>query len=129
MRRLVEQARRATRQVTEAAQELPPLVVDAIIALLCYLATIASPIVEGEDTPTMYLFAALSSLPLIWRRRWPVPITFITGGATAVLALNDLIHEVPYGQLVATYTFAALANRGWRAIGIAGTMVGVAASR
>ena len=124
MRKLSEIGRRAT----DAAYALPPLVVDAIIALLCYLATIASPVVDAEDTPSMYLFAALSSLPLVWRRRWPVPITFITGTATAVLAVNDLIKEVPYGQLVATYTFAALANPVWRAVGIAGTIAGVSIS-
>ncbi|GIF66172.1 two-component sensor histidine kinase [Asanoa ishikariensis] len=125
---MVEQARRAVRQVTDAAYRLPPLVFDSIIALLCYLATIASPVVDGEDTLTMYAFAALSSLPLAWRRRWPVPVTLVTGCATAFLAVNDLIKEVPFGQLVATYTFASLANPAWRAFGIVGTVVGLSIS-
>ncbi|MEV0719912.1 sensor histidine kinase [Asanoa sp. NPDC050611] len=128
MRKLAEQARRAVRQATDAARDLPPLAVDSIIALLCYLATIASPVVDGEDTTMMYVFAALSSLPLAWRRRWPVPITFLTGVATSVLAVNDLIKEVPFGQLVATYTFAALAGPGWRALGILGTVAGLGIS-
>jgi signal transduction histidine kinase len=125
---LVEAGERAVARAVEAIRALPPLVVDAVIALACYLATIASPIVDGQDTPYMYLFAALGSLPLIWRRRWPVLTTFITGGATVVLALGDFLHEVPYGQLVATYTFASLASPRWRAIGIAATTVGVAVS-
>jgi signal transduction histidine kinase len=125
VRRLVEQQ---LRRATDAVYQLPPLVVDAIIALLCYLATIASPVVDGEDTTGMYVFAALSSLPLVWRRRWPVPITFLTGAATTVLALGDYLKEVPYGQLVATYTFAALASPWWRAVGIAGTVGGMAVS-
>ena len=125
---LVEAGERAVARAVEAIRALPPLVVDAVIALACYLATIASPIVDGQDTPYMYLFAALGSLPLIWRRRWPVLTTFITGGATVVLALGDFLHEVPYGQLVATYTFASLGSPRWRAIGIAATTVGVAVS-
>jgi signal transduction histidine kinase len=125
---LVEAGERAVARAVEAIRALPPLVVDAVIALACYLATIASPIVDGQDTPYMYLFAALGSLPLIWRRRWPVLTSFITGGATVVLALGDFLHEVPYGQLVATYTFASLASPRWRAIGIAATTVGVAVS-
>jgi signal transduction histidine kinase len=125
---LVEAGERAVARAVEAIRALPPLVVDAVIALACYLATIASPIVDGQDTPYMFLFAALGSLPLIWRRRWPVLTTFITGGATVVLALGDFLHEVPYGQLVATYTFASLASPRWRAIGIAATTVGVAVS-
>ena len=128
MQGLVEAGERAVARAVEAIRALPPLVVDAVIALACYLATIASPIVDGQDTPYMYLFAALGSLPLIWRRRWPVLTTFITGGATVVLALGDFLHEVPYGQLVATYTFASLASPRWRAIGIAATTVGVAVS-
>ncbi|GAA1877756.1 sensor histidine kinase [Asanoa iriomotensis] len=128
MRELAEQVRRAVRRVTDAAQDLPPLVVDSIIALLCYLATIASPVVDREDTTMMYVLAALSSLPLAWRRRWPVPVTFVTGVSTAFLAVNDLIKEVPFGQLVATYTFASLASPGWRAVGIIGTVAGLAVS-
>ena len=128
MQGLVEAGERAVARAVEAIRALPPLVVDAVIALACYLATIASPIVDGQDTPYMYLFAALGSLPLIWRRRWPVLTTFITGGATVVLAMGDFLHEVPYGQLVATYTFASLASPRWRAIGIAATTAGVAVS-
>ncbi|MDG4820721.1 sensor histidine kinase [Asanoa sp. WMMD1127] len=128
MRRLVEQLRRAARRATGTVQDLPPLVIDSIIALLCYLATIASPVVDGEDTTMMYALAALSSLPLAWRRRWPVPVTFLTGLATAALAVNDLIKEVPFGQLVATYTFASLASPVWRAVGIAGTIAGLTVS-
>ncbi|GIF77515.1 sensor histidine kinase [Asanoa siamensis] len=128
MRKLAEQARRALRRATDAAGDLPPLVVDSLVALLCYLATIASPVVDGDDTTAMYAFAALSSLPLAWRRRWPIPVTFVTGIATAILAVNDLIKEVPFGQLVATYTFASLASPAWRTIGIVGTIVGLTIS-
>jgi signal transduction histidine kinase len=125
---LVDAGQRAVARAVEAIRALPALAVDAVIALACYLATIASPIVDGQDTLYLFLFAALGSLPLIWRRRWPVVTTFITGGATMVLALGDLLHEVPYGQLVATYTFASLAGPRWRALGIAATTVGVAVS-
>jgi signal transduction histidine kinase len=125
---LTEAVSRAIARAVAAIRALPPIAVDAVVALACYLATIATPIVDGEGTPSMFLFAALASLPLVWRRRWPVLTTFITGIATVVLALADLLHEVPYGQLVATYTFAALASPKWRAIGIASSAVGLAIS-
>jgi signal transduction histidine kinase len=125
---LVDAVRRAVERGTEAVRALPPLAVDTVIALACYLATIASPIVDEQDTPAMFLFAALGSLPLVWRRRWPVLVTFVTGIATVVLALNDLLKEVPYGQLVATYTFASLASPRWRAFGIVASIAGIAVS-
>jgi signal transduction histidine kinase len=125
---LTEAVSRAIARAVTAIRALPPIAVDAVVALACYLATIATPIVDGEGTPSMFLFAALASLPLVWRRRWPVLTTFITGIATVVLALADLLHEVPYGQLVATYTFAALASPRWRAIGIVSSAVGLAIS-
>jgi signal transduction histidine kinase len=125
---IVDAVRRVVVRGSDAVRALPPLVVDAVIALACYLATIASPVVDGQDSLQMYVFAAVGSLPLIWRRRWPVPITMITGGATIALAVQDLLHEVPYGQLVATYTFAAYATPVWRAVGIVLSVGGIAVS-
>jgi signal transduction histidine kinase len=128
VRDLVDAAQRATGHAVEVVRGLPPIVIDAVIALACYVATIASPIVDGQDSLEMFVFAALGSLPLVWRRRWPVLVAMITGMATIILALGDLLHEVPYGQLVATYTFAALASPRWRAFGIAVSALGIGIS-
>jgi signal transduction histidine kinase len=104
---------------------LPTIAVDLVIALACYLAMIASAVWDGQQTPVMFLLAAVGSLPLVWRRRWPVLIALITGIATIALALSGGLHEMPYGQLVATYTFASLANPGWRAVASTLTVAGI----
>nr|MDT0657847.1 sensor histidine kinase [Micromonospora sp. DSM 115978] len=104
---------------------LPPIVVDAVIALACYLAMIASSVVDGHCTADQYLLSALGSLPLVWRRRWPIPVTLVTGVATIALALSGLLHEMPYGQLVATYTFASLSTPRWRAIAASVSLAGI----
>ena len=72
----------AVRRWVEA---LPPLTVDAVIALLCYFATVALPVkvAQGAGWP-LFALAALASVPLVWRRRQPVVVAGLVGAASAV---------------------------------------------
>jgi signal transduction histidine kinase len=106
---------------------LPPRVVDAGIALLCYLATVlpkhSSPAVAcGALTLSL---AALASVPLVWRRAYPIPVTMACGAGTIGLALTVGVGDMPLGQLVATYTFAALSSGPWRLAASIATAAGV----
>jgi len=105
-----------------AVRALPPFVVDTILALTCYLATIATP---ASTDRTFYGLAALASVPLVWRRRAPLLVMLVTGLASIALARLELVSEVPYGQLVATYTVASLSPPLIRALGIAGSVAGI----
>ncbi|MCW6009146.1 sensor histidine kinase [Micromonospora sp. CPCC 205371] len=107
---------------------LPPRAVDAGIALLCYLATVlpkqSNPTADGREL-TLAL-AALASIPLVWRRQFPVQVMAVCGVGTVSLALTDGLGDLPWGQLVATYTVAALSGAVARLVGALGTTAGIA---
>lgn len=107
---------------------MPPHIVDVGIALLCYLLTAISAGAHNETRPIALLLTAVATLPLVWRRRWPLVVTAICGAGTVSLALLDGLGDLPYGQLVATYTLAALGSPLARTIGAVGTAVGIAVS-
>lgn len=107
---------------------LPPLTVDVLIAVLCYLATVALPVkLASEAGWSLFLLAALASLPLLWRRSQPVLAAALVGAGTIGLAVTGSLNSipVPYGQLVATYTVASLAGPLWRLLVMACTAAGV----
>lgn len=106
---------------------LPPLLVDASVAALCYVAA-AVPVAGKGGSPAVLLGMALNAFPLIWRRRFPIVSTFVVGIITTALALVDAVGELPYAQLVATYTFAMLCTPVWRLIAIFCTVVGITVS-
>jgi hypothetical protein len=120
--RMIVAARGALGRVT-----LHPTVVDATIAAVCYLAA-AVPVAGKGASPLVLLGMAANAFPLIWRRRFPVVTTIVVGILTTGLALLDAVGELPYAQLVATYTFAMLCTPMWRLIGILGTVVGITVS-
>lgn len=112
----------AARQRIEA---LPPLVVDSALAVVCFLATVAVPVkVMHEGGWRLVALAGLASVPLIWRRRAPVQVCAVIGLGTMGLALTRMLLSVPlpYGQVAATYTVAALAPPLWRWITLAVTV-------
>jgi signal transduction histidine kinase len=105
----------------------PPLVVDVAVAAVCYLATVTVPVKDATAQWWLFVLAAVASVPLVWRRRWPIVVTAIVGAGTIGLAATGGLNDVPlpYGQLVATYTFASLSPPGWRLLGVAGTVAGI----
>jgi len=103
----------------------PQAVVDALIAVLCYLTTIALPVkVFHAGGWRMLVLAGLASVPLVWRRRAPVVVAAVVGVGTMGLAFMGILRSVPlpYGQVVATYTVAALASPLWRLVVLATTI-------
>jgi signal transduction histidine kinase len=114
--------------VRRRVEALPPLTVDAVIAVLCYLATVALPVKLARDGGwPLYVLAALASMPLVWRRRQPVVSAVLVGAGTIGLAVTGILGNIPlaYGQLVATYTVASLAAPLWRLLMMVSTGVGV----
>ena len=113
------------------AEVLPPVAVDAVIAVLCYLATVALPVkVAREGGWSLFVLAAVASVPLAWRRRQPVVVAALVGAGTLGLAITGALGGIPlpYGQLVATYTVASLAAPVWRLLVMVATCGGVVVS-
>jgi signal transduction histidine kinase len=105
----------------------PTVAVDAGIALVCYLATVVVPVKAATAAGwSLYLLAAAASVPLAWRRRQPVVVAAVVGVGTVGLAVTGAQNFIPlpYGQLVATYTVAALCRPLWRALVMAATGLG-----
>ncbi|MFI5912159.1 sensor histidine kinase [Dactylosporangium sp. NPDC051541] len=67
----------------------------------------------------------LASVPLLWRRRAPVLVAAVVGVGTTWLSVLQLLPDMPYGQLVATYTWAELASPRWRVASGLATAAGV----
>lgn len=119
------------RRLADQARDLPPLVVDAVLALGCYLAVVVYLVyLVANDRQQWWLFvlAAGQAVPLLWRRRYPLTVTTVTGICTTWLALVGALGQFPAGQLVATYTFAHLCPPVRRVIGVLGTAIGVTVS-
>jgi signal transduction histidine kinase len=112
-------------RIVALLRDIPPLVVDTGIALACYVAAVATAANHRHATWWVILLAAVASLPLIWRRRYPLPVTVVLGIGTVGLAWGHAIEQVPFGQLVATYTFASLSTPAGRLTGVLGTVIGV----
>ena len=57
---------------------------------------------------------AAQSLPLVWRRRWPLAVSLATGLATAAYGLApypDLAMPIPLGGVIGIYSVAAWGSR------------------
>ncbi len=117
---------------TLRARRVPPVVVDVVITVAVFLATVYPSLKlssAGLQTRWWCLpMAALASVPLLWRRQAPVPVALLTGIGTTVLAITDSLPDMPYGQLVATYTFAELSGPIWRLAAVLVTIVGIVIS-
>jgi signal transduction histidine kinase len=107
---------------------LPPLVVDAVIAIACYVSTVVLAYAEWRTYWWVFALAACNVLPLLWRRRFPFTVLTVTGIFTTWLSLVDAIGQLPAAQLVATYTVAALCPPMLRLLAVLGTVVGVSIS-
>ncbi|SNT11152.1 Signal transduction histidine kinase [Asanoa hainanensis] len=114
--------------MVDRVRALPVLVVDTGIAVLCFVASVLSADLMGGRGSLVLLVCALASLPLVWRRRHPLVVTTFCGIGTVWLSMLGAVDEQPVGQLVATYTFAALCGPVGRMVGVLGTAAGVAVS-
>ncbi|MBU2665891.1 sensor histidine kinase [Actinoplanes bogorensis] len=101
---------------------------DGVIAVGVFVAT-ALPVLLSRDGQWWHLVAAAgASLPLFWRRRNPLLTTAIVGAAISVLGLAHQLPPLPFGSLVATYTFALISPSPWRQIAIGVQSVAVVVS-
>jgi len=115
-------------RLTDRARGLPPSAVDAVIAAACWIHLNIGAAVAGCFEWWVPVLATANTLPLLWRRRYPFKVTLIIGVGTTLLALADVLGDLPPAQLVATYTFAALCPPVERLIAVAGTIAGITAS-
>lgn len=104
---------------------------DIAIAAAVTVAMVVPVFVPHRQPWWVVVLAALTSVPLLWRRTLLILSGLVTGCAMTALALahRDLAHELPvlmpYGPLICTYTFADLAPAAWRAICGAALAAGV----
>jgi signal transduction histidine kinase len=109
-----------------APQNLVPWLVDATIALglsALSLLTLASGATDaGQSDPLSVTLLLLETLPLLVRRRWPIPVLGVTLGATvlhAALVQGQVVNE-SLGALVALFT---VAERYERRVSVAAALV------
>ncbi|GIJ61814.1 two-component sensor histidine kinase [Virgisporangium aurantiacum] len=98
-------------------EALPPIVVDVVLAVVCFLATVTGPVKFSHHPGWLTMgLAAVTAVPLVWRRRAPVLVTALVAVGTLGLTVTRAIQAIPmpYGQVVATYTVAAVAPPIWR---------------
>lgn len=95
-----------------ARQTLIPWLVDVTIALglaaLSLLALASGATEAGQSDPLSITLLLLETLPLIVRRRWPIPVLVVTLAATALhasLVQGQVVNE-SLGALVALFTVA-----------------------
>ncbi|MFC5003119.1 sensor histidine kinase [Dactylosporangium cerinum] len=100
--------------------------VDILITVAVTAASVYPTVQWGA--PLDVLLALLASVPLLWRRQAPILVALLCGVGTTWLSVTDHLFDQPYGQLVATYTWAELATPGWRLFAAAGTVAGVGLS-
>jgi signal transduction histidine kinase len=100
--------------------------VDILITVVVTAASVYP--VARWGTPADVVMATLASAPLLWRRQAPILVALACGIGTTWLSIQDSLFDLPYGQLVATYTWAELASPGWRLFAAAGTVIGVGLS-
>jgi signal transduction histidine kinase len=102
--------------------------VDLLIAAVVTAATVYPTLAYAPLHPGTLVLAVLASAPLIWRRRAPIVVAVVTGLATTGLSLLDRLPDLPYGQLVATYTWAELVSPLWRLAAVVATAAGILVS-
>ncbi|MFC7485034.1 hypothetical protein ACFQX7_40225 [Luedemannella flava] len=105
-----------------------PLAVDAAIAAGCFVVGVLGSVLDKHINPGIVALYAVASVPLVWRRRAPFVVTCAVAVGTTWLSFLGALATLPAGQLVATYTFAALSPPVHRLILAAGTVVGVTVS-
>jgi signal transduction histidine kinase len=117
--------RRSWRRVTAPRS---PTLANVGIVVVCYLATVALPVMAAAEAGwTLFVLAVLASVPLVWRRGHPLVVAALVGAGELGLAATGAQNYIPlpYGQLVATYTVAAVASARGRLANVAATAAGV----
>jgi signal transduction histidine kinase len=98
----------------ERWRRVPPLVADALLALVVAIVTVISVIVKDQQDHGVSLsklgvvLLAAQLVPLVWRRRAPVTVLLICFSAAAWYGYrSEPDSALMFGPLLATYTLAA----------------------
>ncbi|HLK45778.1 MAG TPA: sensor histidine kinase [Acidimicrobiales bacterium] len=105
--------------LTGAARALRahPLVADGLLALALTAIDLGWLVSEHVPGPGATVLVVLQSVPLVARRRFPVPVGLIVGAARVSFdALHYQNAPQPLGVLVALYTVANLVDGAWRRV-------------
>jgi signal transduction histidine kinase len=127
-RRLVTRLAGYRERLAAWRRGVPAAAVDTMLVLACYLTIVIDAVLNDRLDWWVVLLALINTLPLLWRRRYPLLVAAIVGISTSWLDLAYKLIEIPAAALVATYTFAALSPPLKRLIGIVCTVIGVTAS-
>jgi signal transduction histidine kinase len=127
-RRPVPRLGRRAQRLADRAGRVPPAVVDAVLAIACYCTILIDAGLNDRLEWWVPALAAVNTVPLLWRRHYPLLVAAIVGITSGWLDLAYQLIEIPAASLVATYTFAALSPPVKRLIGVAATVIGVSAS-
>jgi signal transduction histidine kinase len=106
-----------------------PLVADGLLALALAAIDLAWLASQHTTAPGAIALVLLQTLPLVARRRFPIEVAVIVGGArVAYDVLQYQNAPEPLGVLVAFYTVANLVDGAWRRVGPAIAAIGLAIS-
>ncbi|MEV4092832.1 sensor histidine kinase [Streptosporangium saharense] len=98
------------RRVTwNPTSELSPRSLDVLVALAATAATVVPTLWPRPAEWWVVALAFVSAAPVLWRRRAPVLVSFVTGLAMTGLVLWEKPF-LPWGPLVGVYTIAALSG-------------------
>ncbi|WP_221460351.1 sensor histidine kinase [Streptosporangium saharense] len=89
--------------------ELSPRTLDVLLALAATAATVVPTLWPRPAEWWVVALAFASSAPVLWRRRAPVLVSFLTGLAMTGLVLWEKPF-LPWGPLIGVYTIAALSG-------------------
>jgi signal transduction histidine kinase len=107
-----------TAALTDRWRRVPPLVADALLALVVALVTVISVVVHDQQDDSLkmnawgWVLLAVQLVPLVWRRRAPVTVLLITWTGAMFYGMMRLPDPpLMFGPLLATYTVGAHASR------------------
>jgi signal transduction histidine kinase len=101
-------------RLADPLRHLPPLVVDALLALAVGVVTVISIVVADVDDPSErmtwwgWALVAVQVVPLVWRRRAPLAVLFVSGLGSLVFGMANLPDPaIQFTLALALYTVAA----------------------
>ncbi|MFE2958260.1 sensor histidine kinase [Nocardia tengchongensis] len=114
-------------RTAERFRQLPQGMVDAAVTLLVTVATVGPQIAAGRALWVIGL-ALMASVPVLWRRRAPLPTLGVVGTGIIALACVHALPALPYATVVCAYTIAAYSGAAVRLVAAVTGVLGIVAS-